>query len=940
MFLIRWKLLMQTSHALIVKKSVSTLNTSINLDFKEAFSSFGKMLIAGFSGNGSTAAEFGVDGLKAIGSYNDPAKLSWFLITNSFLKAFGYLIEEYQDLLTADFDDTRLVELAQRLEHQINVIEVSIDLSFFDRPQDLSLFDDFEPALTLWLKSFGMDNYQATAFQGRLKGTFVLALNELWRGDYEKYQCIVDQLDTPVTKAALDEAAWINYSLWLQEQANTRVFDEAFGLREIYIPLRAYYKEKGDDLSDETKITCDLHTYIHEWIQRFDKNNTLKVVSGGPGSGKSSFAKVLAAEVAERKEIPVLFIALHHFNMTDDFVESVGNFVRDNRHLTTNPILQETRKERLLLIFDGLDELSMQGQAATDSANQFVDKLIKVLDRQNDAGNKWQAIITGRDLSVQSNEHSLDKQQQVLSILPYRLNDEEKTEYQDEDQLLGIDQRSEWWQKFGKAKGHQYDSLPEILDTDNLHPITREPLLNYLLSLSYERGGIEFDNNTSLNSIYFDLLQAVYERNYADNKHEASRHLKFEEFLNVLEEIALAVWHGNGRTASESYLLERCEEGGLKPHLDKFSEGAKKGVVRLLTAFYFRQFGKDKTGDRTFEFTHKSFGEYLTARRIVAVVDSISEELGRNKINSRVGWNHAIALEEWIKITGPSEFDPYLLGFIKNEMVLKGEESARKWQKTFAELLGVVVRSGAPVEKIGLPSFDAMLKHSSNAEGALLSIHYACSRITKDILEVDWDNRFEAWLLRVKSQLFDHSLMGQLSNLDLSNNAFRSSNFAGAELSNSLLENTHFVFIPLWGAQLKSSKLSHCRFFYVNARGCNFEGADFKKSLIYESSMLNVNLKNSDLRGASLSDSDLGLAELDGADLTNSMLRRVSFEAASLTKVNLDGAKLENVDFKNADLTCADFRYANLKSVNFEGATLDNTNFEGAKLQNTVVEPR
>lgn len=896
---------MSASHTLIVKKSVSVLNSSVNINFKEAFSSFGKMLIAGFSGQISTASEYGVDSLKELGLSDDPEHVAWLLITSSFLKSFENLMEEFGDLLTKELEDGEIVDLAQRIEHQLNVMEVSIDNNFFERPQDLSLFNDFEPALTLWLSSFGMDKYQAASFQYRLKGMFVLVLNEQWRADSEGYQCIAQNLSTPFAAATLDQVAWANYSFWLQDQVNTRVFGEAFGLKQVYIPLRGFYEEDNHDQESDklVKQACDLHTHIGGWVCCFEKKNALKVISGGPGSGKSSFAKMLAAELAEKQELPVLFVPLHHFNMKDDLVEAVGDFVRDDRYLKNNPLLQETRQERLLLIFDGLDELSMQGQAATDAANQFIDKLIRLLDRQNDNGNKWQAIVTGRDLSVQSNEHNLCKKQQILGMLPYRLSDEEREDYQGESELLDVDQCDQWWKKFGDVKGLEYESIPSVLDTESLNPITREPLLNYLLSLSYERQEIEFNDSTSLNSIYYDLLKAVYERNYASNKHEASRYLEFDEFLEVLEEIALAVWHGNGRTASESYLFQRCEDGGLKPLLDKFSEGAKKGVVRLLTAFYFRQFDKDSTGDRTFEFTHKSFGEYLTARRIIGAVDSISQEVERSQKNSRIGWSHAVALEEWVKVTGPSNIDSYLLSFIKDEVTLKGKETSQKWQKVFAELLGTVVRDGSPMEKLVLLSFSEMLRQSANAEGALLKVHYACSIETCEVIGVDWGGNFKSWFTRVQIGTENEMIVGCLENLSLPNSNFGASDLFFGNLANSQLRNSVFLY----------AALCFCSF-----KNANLNGAIFGHS----------NLQHSNLEGANLEGADFSEANLKGANFNGANLKGVRFKEAQLQHASFEGANLNGADFEDANL-----RGANLKDVDFEGATFTRANIEGTILE-------
>jgi hypothetical protein len=70
----------------------------------------------------------------------------------------------------------------------------------------------------------------------------------------------------------------------------------------------------------------------------------------------------------------------------------------------------------------------------------------------------------------------------------------------------------------------------------------------------------------------------------------------------------------------------------------------------LLTAFYFRQSGHDHSGDKTFEFTHKSFGEYLTARRIVQEVQYIHRKLEDRYNDPYEDWDERRALHRWVLV--------------------------------------------------------------------------------------------------------------------------------------------------------------------------------------------------------------------------------------------------------------------------------------------------
>ena len=481
--------------------------------------------------------------------------------------------------------------------------------------------------------------------------------------------------------------------------------------------------------------------------------------------------------------------------------------------------------ELRLIIFDGRDELAMQGKAADATARDFVDEVLNTLSRYN--GNnqiKWQVLITGRDLSVQASETRLRNQKQIIHLLPYYIDLENREinrgVYQDTNDLLKIDQRALWWQKFGKAKGTNYASLPTELSRENLKPITTEPLLNYLVALSYERKQIEFNEDLSLNTIYYDLLQAVYERQYA-GRHTNACNLTFKEFLTILEEIALAVWHGNGRTASESYLIERCREASLDSYLARYAEEAKKGVVRLLTAFYFRQFGTENNGDRTFEFTHKSFGEYLTARRIIGAVATICEERERHKKNPRNGWNIEQALIEWVKICGKSELTGYLHNFLINEIKIidqKHNNLLAQWNMKINDLFEYIISNGTPLEKFPNLTYLEMYQQSNHAENTLAFVRQSCAVQRSYINEITYKspNALSLWLARTNCK-FLGGINASHQNLILKD--LRGVNLIGANLSG----------VKLIGANLSGANLSG-----ANLKGTILEGKDWREITGYQ----------------------------------------------------------------------------------------------------------
>jgi hypothetical protein len=232
-------------------------------------------------------------------------------------------------------------------------------------------------------------------------------------------------------------------------------------------------------------------------LERGDREDAIRVICGGPGCGKSSFTKIWAAQLAESSPIPVLFIPLHQFECEADLVDAIGTFIRTDPDglLPPNPLSGESAEQRLLLIFDGLDELAMQGKVGTEAAQQFVREVQRQLDRFNQRELRLQVLLSGRDLAVQVNRNELRKEGQILHVLPYFVAQDERAAYEDTQKLLATDLRNRWWQNYGVVSGRGYTAIPTELAQDSLSDITAQPLLNYLVALSYIRGELNISDN-------------------------------------------------------------------------------------------------------------------------------------------------------------------------------------------------------------------------------------------------------------------------------------------------------------------------------------------------------------------------------------------------------------------------------------------------------------
>ena len=307
----------------------------------------------------------------------------------------------------------------------------------------------------------------------------------------------------------------------------------------------------------------------------------------------------------------------------------------------------------------------MQGKVGQEAAGEFVGELVRTVDRLNLGGLRLQAIVGGRELVVQASAGELRREGQILHVLPYYIVD--RHGFSGGEESNSEDQRDSWWQRYGELTGKAYTGLPEALATDAFVDITAQPLLNYLFAFSFDPNADELGEQQSLNVVYDRMLREVWERRWGKGRQPGLHQLEYEDFAQILEDIGLEAWHGDGRRSSVSEIEKLCDRSGLREKLPAFQKGAEQGAVSLLAAFFFRHAGQLPSGERTFEFTHKSFGEYLTARRIGRLIRVISSELERREQDREVGWDHQYALVQWVEITGPSPLGHNVFGFLRSE---------------------------------------------------------------------------------------------------------------------------------------------------------------------------------------------------------------------------------------------------------------------------------
>jgi uncharacterized protein YjbI with pentapeptide repeats len=910
---------MAESPKLTATQPKNVLSKPLKFDFKDLFKALSKGIGHAVGFKWGELANDTVEALCAIGLSTEPGELAFLLLKRSLAKCLFELVGESVIAVLPEMKK-ETGDLVEQLDYWISFGDVQLDASFLKRPSALPLVADVESLLRRWLEAQGVDGPKAKAIAARLPAYFLYALNQEWRRNAKSYRPLLEAIDTPFAKASDREWAWTEYAALLERRIDEGIFGEPFSLRQMFVPLLASYeedtvpKEQAVELGradrQRRRVVLALEQELDKWLEAANPQDPIRVISGGPGSGKSSFARIFAARMAKHGKPKVLFVPLHLIDPSKELAEEVGRFARDEGVLLQNPLDPESPESNLLIILDGLDELASQGKAAAETARAFIREVERTVEKRNLQSLKLRVLISGRELVVQENESEFRRARQVLTLLPYYVSKQDRAGYHDPSKLLEGDLRQQWWKTYGELTGRHYGGLPKQLSRDDLDEITAQPLLNYLVALSYSRDKLDFTKDINLNAIYADLVAAVHERGYEKHRpYGPIRHMKLHDFERVLEEIGLAAWHGDGRTTTVSEIEQHCRASGVGVLLDVFQEGAKAGVTRLLAAFFFRQYGQRASGDPTFVFTHKSFGEYLAARRIVRAVERVIRELERRVESPDEGWDERDALKHWAQICGPSAISRYLHTYLLNEVTLHAGDELGRWQVRLAALFSYMLRHGMPMEQLQLATFKEALFQSRNAEEALLVALNACARQTGQVSAINYPDSaaFGAWFKRIQGQRIGPECV-----------------VAADCLSFLDLQNTTLYFGDFYGSNFECSKLDGTVASITNFGGANFRRATAQGAYLTSGQFHHVNFQGAKLQGASLQGSKLEGANLEGANLEGANL-----EGANLEGANLEGAQLEGANLKKANLEGAQLKGANLKKANLEGANVTRTILEG-----------
>lgn len=800
--------------------------------------------------------------------------------------------------------------------------EFRLTANFMQHPDQIGLVNTVQVLFSEWLMGLGIHRQAAEIISGRIPMIFVRKLNDRWGAKKEYFSKIKEHFDDAFSEEGV--LARMRYTAHLKANWEKPIFDEYFGLPEVYIPLRVGYEMIGAADSDEYERLIKIEdgdTYIRDWLAIDSPDFQVLVLKGGPGSGKSSLMKKLAYELSAANREPVYFIELHKIDFDRSVQKAIDELIKDFFPTGVFDRAFEGAMRRPVLIFDGLDELSSSGETGMEVAKRFVEDLLKLIDRVED---NWmpRCILTGREMVLYHFERDFEFEGQIVELQPYELKSRYSWQrFIGDQEVVSLDQRKIWWGRYLGLK-RMPQNIPAFLEHENFSDLSTQPLLNFLLALSFMRGKIDFDKGPSLNQVYFDLIERVLDRPWG--KHN---HLKWtiDEFLLVMEEVATAAWHsGDVRTVYLMFVMYRCRQNPEASELiQSLGDDGVSSYLRLLTAFYVQP-RSDERRDISIEFTHKSFAEYLVARKIIRFLGWIEEGLRTPKY-----FNKNLALSEWRGLFGKEMMTSYIWDFlllvIKDWVIEIGAERAIIVQSFLDEIFNELLENGFEVtEKFNSKK---ITDTSRNMELSLWGIVAAISRHTKQTVECtyyyDFLNRLWGWRHFGNDEFlketfcwrefdpnanFDHE---NLTDFRFDYSSLNTAMFEGATLTNASFRNSEVDEGQFEGARLDEADFSHAslieaRLEKVYSLEANFSSANLSRANLSEGDFRAVNFNATILIFADLSDGDFSGANFTDADLSNAVLERANFDNAELIRTNLQGAEYFTIHTEEGELSGID----------------------------------
>ncbi len=797
-------------------------------------------------------------------------------------------------------------DIKQVTEQAQNEEDFTFDDTFLSTPAEHPLVARFLENFQSLLEQSGANKRLLYGLEEKFKSYYIDAFHSEFSENYGQYSVLDSLLQNTTTPAYQREREWKEYRAQLIKQVYQPIFNEHFGLRQIYVPLNAYYhtEEGTGKEKQKKKVICRMEEELDEWMTQKAKRDTLRIITGDPGAGKSTIAKVWASKLAERGK-RVIFISLNQVRKSTRPEEVIAEFINSKSHrFRHNPydLLGKEETTPILFIFDGLDEWIAEGSKSVESVKLFIREALRLLKEANVNKVILRALLLSRPIAIQENLEQFEQDCRVYHVLPLYVTEKFSKDNTIKYELLEEDKRPIWKALYTKFNRLNFKETLLQKDKGEIAEISAQPLLIYLLTIALNAAEGEINEESiNVNSIYADILNHVYEREYEDEqKHRQTEDLTKDQYFEIMENIACSAWRrGDERTTTQKAISQQFKEQPKKIQKlwDKYADEVKgsRGVEALLSSFYFQK-KESVSEDALYEFSHKSFGEYLMARYVIRILRKLSA-IYRGDTDEAEDEN--IILRKWYEQFHHNGFEMSLISHIVRELILERFKKNNKilvWQEDLTVWLDKF-KNGLFIPEQSSKSFLDFRKEEGNTLFSMLSLLSMVAFVNQQTFSITgwghinykndetYSSEFRNWLSKISYQGDKY-----LTNIKLSGSwmfclYLSDYKFASGLLSDTIWELVRLDRVKFHKANLETSHfttclISDCHFNRTNLRDftmtdCRVTHTDFKLA----------DFRNSTIRNCHFSNVSLDLALLDNASFINVHFFKLNVKKNQLSKV-------------------------------------------------------
>ncbi|WIX92592.1 NACHT domain-containing protein [Amycolatopsis sp. DG1A-15b] len=386
------------------------------------------------------------------------------------------------------------------------------------------------------------------------------------------------------------------------------------------------------------------------------------VILGQPGSGKSVLTQVLAADLPDSNFL-VVRVELRNIRADSSVQQHIEQTLYQSlgEEVSWPDLVRHAGHSLPVIIMDGFDELL---QATGVSRADYLEQLREFQLRESELGRPVAILVTSRTIVA-------DRARFPWGTVVIRLKPFDDDQVESWIRVWNLSNRSSL-----ERRGLKMLSSQTVLQYEEL---ARQPLLLLLLAL-YDAGanGLQKSSGRIGRVDLYERLFADFVSREVDKHHDGLtpelRNLEIGSEWRRLSAVALAMLNRGGDVIAEAdleadiiHLLTPGDRG--LGHASAMRQALTVGQL-LVGRFFFIHESQASRGtgnpERSFEFLHATFGEFLAARQIVnALKDLVGDrEFTRQRIGMTLDAGYLYSLTSFITVARRAPLWEFCRGFI------------------------------------------------------------------------------------------------------------------------------------------------------------------------------------------------------------------------------------------------------------------------------------